>query len=82
MTGYFASLPGLLSEIFPVQTRTTGMSLAYNVAVTIFGGFGPFIIAWLIRATGTKVAPAFYVMLAAALSIAALIAARRKLQFR
>ncbi|MFX1734865.1 MFS transporter [Paraburkholderia sp. A1RI_3L] len=82
MTGYFASLPGLLSEIFPVQTRTTGMSLAYNVAVTIFGGFGPFIIAWLIRATGTKVAPAFYVMLAAALSIAALVAARRKLQFR
>jgi MHS family proline/betaine transporter-like MFS transporter len=82
MTGYFGSLPGLLSEIFPVQTRTTGMSLAYNIAVTIFGGFGPFIIAWLIRATGTKVAPAFYVMLAAALSIAALIAARRKLQFR
>ncbi len=37
MTGYFAALPGLLSEIFPVATRTTGMSLAYNVAVTVFG---------------------------------------------
>ncbi|CAN7221881.1 MFS transporter [Trinickia sp. LjRoot230] len=79
MTGYFAALPGLLSEIFPVATRTTGMSLAYNIAVTLFGGFGPFIIAWLIRATGEKVAPSFYLMFAAAVSIAALVGARRVL---
>ncbi|CAG4886295.1 MFS transporter [Paraburkholderia saeva] len=82
MTGYFGALPGLLSEIFPVATRTTGMSLAYNIAVTIFGGFGPFIIAWLISATGTKTAPSFYMMLAAVISLIALIAARRKLGFR
>jgi MHS family proline/betaine transporter-like MFS transporter len=82
MTGYFGSLPGLLSEIFPVQTRTTGMSLAYNIAVTIFGGFGPFIIAWLIRATDSKVAPSFYLMFAAVVSVIALVAARRKLGFR
>ncbi|MEX3931434.1 MFS transporter [Paraburkholderia phymatum] len=82
MTGYFGSLPGLLSEIFPVQTRTTGMSLAYNIAVTIFGGFGPFIIAWLIRATDSKVAPSFYLMFAAVVSVVALVAARRKLGFR
>ncbi|MEQ5840986.1 MFS transporter [Paraburkholderia acidicola] len=81
MTGYFAALPGLLSEIFPVQTRTTGMSLAYNIAVTIFGGFGPFIIAWLIRAADTKVAPSFYMIFAALVSLVALIAARRKLGF-
>ena len=78
-TGYFGALPALLSEIFPVQTRTTGMSLAYNIAVTIFGGFGPFIIAWLISVTGSKVAPSFYVMFAAVLSLIALVAARRKL---
>ncbi|MGN6316778.1 MFS transporter [Trinickia sp.] len=79
VTGYFAALPGLLSEIFPVATRTTGMSLAYNIAVTIFGGFGPFIIAWLIRATGEKVAPSFYLMFAALLSFVALVAARKVL---
>jgi MFS transporter, MHS family, proline/betaine transporter len=82
MTGYFGALPGLLSEIFPVQTRTTGMSLAYNIAVTIFGGFGPFIIAWLIDATGSKAAPSFYLMFAAVLSVIALISARSKLGFR
>ncbi|SEA69697.1 MFS transporter [Paraburkholderia sartisoli] len=82
MTGYFGALPGLLSEIFPVATRTTGMSLAYNIAVTVFGGFGPFIIAWLISATGTKTAPGFYMMFAAVISLVALIAARRKLGFK
>jgi MHS family proline/betaine transporter-like MFS transporter len=49
--------------------------------VTIFGGFGPFIITWLIGATGSKVAPSFYMMFAAVMSLAALIAARRKLGF-
>ncbi|MEX3784644.1 MFS transporter [Paraburkholderia sp. BR14374] len=82
VSGYFGATPGLLSEIFPVQTRTTGMSLAYNIAVTIFGGFGPFIIAWLISVTGSKAAPSYYMMFAALLSIAALIGARRKLGFR
>ncbi len=82
MTGYFGALPGLLSELFPVQTRTTGMSLAYNIAVTIFGGFGPFIIEWLIASTGSKVAPSYYMIFAALVSLAALLAARRKLGFR
>src|SRR6266702_4873028 len=82
MTAYFGSLPGLLSEIFPVQTRTTGMSLAYNIAVTIFGGFGPFIIAWLIGFTGSKAAPSYYLIFAALVSLVALMAARRKLGFR
>lgn len=81
MTGYFGALPGLLAEIFPVQTRTTGMSLSYNIAVTLFGGFGPFIITWLISVTGSKVAPSFYMMFAAVVSLAALFAARRKLGF-
>jgi MHS family proline/betaine transporter-like MFS transporter len=68
--------------MFPVQTRTTGMSLAYNIAVTVFGGFGPFIIAWLIRATGMKTAPSFYLMFAAVLSLAALVVLRRRFGFR
>jgi MFS transporter, MHS family, proline/betaine transporter len=82
VTGYFAALPGLLSEIFPVQTRTTGMSLAYNIAVTIFGGFGPFIIAWLIGASGTKVAPSFYMIFAALISLIALLGARLRFGYR
>jgi MFS transporter, MHS family, proline/betaine transporter len=82
MTGYFAALPGLLSEMFPVATRTTGMSLAYNIAVTVFGGFGPFIITWLIASTGSKAAPSFYLIFAAVVSLVALTAARKRLGFK
>lgn len=74
LTGYFASQPGFLADLFPVQTRTTGMSLGYNFAVTIFGGFAPLIITTLIVTTGSKLAPSYYVMFAAVLSLCALFA--------
>jgi len=76
VAGYQASLPALLSDLFPIHTRTTGLSVSYSFAVMIFGGFAPFIVQWLIEATGSKLAPSFYVMLAAGISIVALAAAR------
>ena len=36
-----------------------GSAIAYNVAVMIFGGFAPFIVAWLIDYLATPIAPAF-----------------------
>ena len=47
---------------------STGLSVAYNFAVTIFGGFATFTITWLIANTGSNVAPAFYIMFAAVVS--------------
>ncbi|VVE39889.1 Proline/betaine transporter [Pandoraea pneumonica] len=73
---YYGGMPALLSELFPTQIRTTGMSIAYNLAVTIFGGFAPFIITWLIQVSGSKLAPSFYLMGAAVLSMAALLRIR------
>lgn len=77
MITYYGALPALLTELFPTQTRTTGMSLGYNIAVTIFGGLAPFIITWLIQVSGNKLAPSFYLMAAAAISIAALLRIRK-----
>jgi MHS family proline/betaine transporter-like MFS transporter len=82
LSGYFGALPALLTEIFPVQNRTTGMSLAYNIAVTIFGGFAPFIITGLIDATGSKLAPSFYLIFASLISIAAIFGVRKRLGMR
>lgn len=82
LAGYFGALPALLSDIFPTRTRTTGMSLAYSIAVTIFGGFAPFIITWLISATGDPYAPSFYLIFAALISIAALAGVRSRLGLR
>lgn len=76
MTIYFGALPALLTELFPVQVRTTGMSLGYNIAATVFGGFAPVIITWFIGATGNKFAPSFYLIIAALISIFALLRTR------
>ena len=77
LAGYMGGLPALMSDLFPTRMRTTGLSISYSFGVAIFGGFAPFIIAWLIEVTGSKLAPSFYLMLAAAISLAALMAARR-----
>lgn len=52
----------LLAEIFPKEARATGMSLAYALAVAIFGGFAQLIVTWLIDTTGNLNSPAWYVI--------------------
>jgi nitrate/nitrite transporter NarK len=45
------------------------VSVAYNVAVMVFGGFAPLIVTWLSKALATPVAPAFYVLFACVLTL-------------
>jgi MHS family proline/betaine transporter-like MFS transporter len=75
---FSGALPSLMAKIFPVATRVTGMSLSYNIAVPIFGGFAPFFAQSLVDLTGTKLAPSYYMMATALLSLAALIVLRRR----
>ena len=77
VAAYAGAIPALLSELFPIQIRTTAVSISYSLAVAIFGGFAPFIMAWLIAVTGSSLAPSFYVMFAAVVSMIALGAAYR-----
>lgn len=64
--------PAALSEIFPTAVRSSGMSLSYNTAVTLLGGFAPAILTWITYATGVSFAPALYVMGAAVISLIAI----------
>lgn len=70
-------LGGLISELFPTRVLASGLSISNAVAQTVFGGFTPFIGVWLIDITGNQLAPSFYLMFGAAVSIAALVALRR-----
>ncbi|AFT87848.1 MFS transporter [Paraburkholderia phenoliruptrix] len=79
---YFGALPALMAETFPIETRATGMAISYNVGVTIFGGFAPLIVASLIQATGSKLAPAYYLMLLGVISLIALWRCRKTLNLR
>jgi len=78
-TIYSGVMPSLMAEIFPTPTRGTGMSLSYNISVPIFGGFAPFISTWLIELTGNNLAPSFYLMFTALISLSALVLVRNSL---
>jgi MFS transporter, MHS family, proline/betaine transporter len=78
-TMYSGVMPSLMAEIFPTRTRGTGMALSYNTSVAIFGGFAPFISTWLIALTGNNLAPSFYLMVTALVSLGALVLVRNRL---
>ena len=77
IAAYGGAIPALMSELFPAHTRTTALSISYSLGVAIFGGFAPFINAGLIAFTGSNLSPSYYLMLAAAISLVALVAAYR-----
>jgi MHS family citrate/tricarballylate:H+ symporter-like MFS transporter len=60
-----------LTEIIPVQVRTTGFSLAYSLATALFGGMTPLLSTWLIETTGDKAAPGYWMAGAGAISLLA-----------
>jgi MHS family proline/betaine transporter-like MFS transporter len=78
-TAYSGVLPAMMSTLFPTQTRATGMSLSYNIGVPLFGGFAPLIATWLIGVTGSNLAPSFYLIGMAAISLVAQVVVHRRL---
>ena len=73
-------IPAMLADIFPTSIRGTGLALSYNFSVTLFGGFAPLIVTWMIEATGSKLAPSFYVMGTVLISVIAVIALGRRMR--
>ena len=69
IAAYTGPILAIFTEMFPSRVRTTGLSLAYNGAVTLFGGFASFIITWLMTMTGDPKSAAYYIMFAAVVSL-------------
>jgi len=70
---YSGTLPALMAELFPTATRSSGIAVAYNTSVPIFGGTAPLIATWLVATTGSQVAPSYYLIATAVLSLLVLI---------
>lgn len=78
MSLYNGPLVALMAEIFSTRERTFGISLGYNIAVTLFGGFAPMILTLLINVTQSNTAPAWYVLLAVLISFWSVSAAAKR----
>lgn len=57
---YFGACSSLLSDLFPVNVRGSGMTIAYSFGVAIFGGFAPLILTALVKGTGIITVPGLY----------------------
>src|SRR3979411_1202415 len=68
---YNGAMVVFLTEIMPVNVRTTGFALAYSLATAIFGGFTPAISTYLIHVTGNRAIPGLWLSFAAACGLAA-----------
>ena len=75
---YNGAMVVALTELVPAEVRASCFALAYSLATALFGTATPFLSKQLIRSTGSDVAPAFWLMLAAACSIAASLALYRR----
>jgi MHS family citrate/tricarballylate:H+ symporter-like MFS transporter len=49
-----------ITESLPRRVRSGGIAIIYALAISVFGGSTQFFVAWLIRATGNPLAPAWY----------------------
>jgi MFS family permease len=63
-----------VSEALPRRHRAGGFALIYALAISVFGGSTQFIVAWLIRATGNPLTPAFYMIGALGVGLCAMVA--------
>ena len=61
-----------LTESLSKGVRSAGLAVVYAVGVSVFGGVAQPYVTWLIKATGSPMAPAWYLMAAAGIGIVAM----------
>ncbi|WP_082078562.1 MFS transporter [Bradyrhizobium sp. LTSP849] len=66
----------LIPMIFPAIVRTAGLSIAYALGVTIFGGTAQLVFTWIIGATGDKLSWIWYIIIMSIISLLATLAIR------
>ncbi len=73
---YNGAMVVFLTEIMPIDVRTSGFSLAYSLATAVFGGFTPAISTYLIHRTGNRAIPGLWLSFAAACGLVAALLAK------
>ena len=61
-----------LTESLRKDVRSTGLAIVYAIGVAVFGGIAQPYVTWLIKATGSPLAPAWYMMGAAVVGVVAM----------
>ena len=75
---YNGAMVAALSEVVPAHVRTTCFSFAFALAAALFGTFTPLAATWLIKTTGDRASPGFWLMAAALSGFGATLAIYRR----
>lgn len=73
---YNGAMVVFLTEIMPVDVRTSGFALAYSLATAIFGGFTPALSTYLIHVSHNRAVPGLWLSFAAACGLVATLFAK------
>lgn len=65
------TLPSFLAEKFPTRVRYSGFAVSFNLSNAVFGGTAPLVATTLIAVTHSELAPGWYLMGAALVSLVA-----------
>lgn len=61
---FSATMPSTLPALFPTEVRGGGLSIAFNVSVSLFAGTTSLVVGALVGATGDLNWPAYYLIIA------------------
>ena len=70
---FSATMPSTLPALFPTEVRGAGLSVSFNVAVSLFAGTTSVVVGALVGATGDLNWPAYYLLIAGVVGAVALL---------
>ncbi|WP_420135067.1 MFS transporter [Rhodopseudomonas sp.] len=68
----FTAFYATFTEALPQQIRGGVFAIVYAVAIASFGGTAQLVVTWLLHVSGNPLAPAWYLLLAAAVGLGAM----------
>jgi len=68
----FTAFYATFTEVLPQRIRGGVFATVYAVAIAIFGGTAQLVVTWLLHVSGNPLAPAWYLLLAAAVGLLAM----------
>jgi len=74
LAAVMGTAPAMLAEQFRPRYRVSAHAVTFNIGIGVAGGTAPLIAVGLIKASGEPMAPAVYLILAAMLALAGVLA--------
>lgn len=79
---YYATVPVMLAEMFPIKLRCTVLSVLYSTAASLSAGLAPLISFMLVQKTNTPTSPSILILILVAISFMAIFIRSRSDKYK